>query len=78
MPQLKADLPARLAIKLAVGLMAMATVDRGGMASEVFVTLAGASCTLFMEALKPTFMYQSASREHNLLQKRCIGLISGQ
>lgn len=64
MPQLKADLPARLAIKLAVGLIAMATVDRGGMACEVFVTFAGVSCTQFMEALKPTFMYQSASREH--------------
>lgn len=71
-PQLKADLPARLAIKLAVGLIAKATVDRGRMTCEVFVTFAGVSCVQFMKALKPTFMSQSASREHNLLQERGI------
>jgi hypothetical protein len=56
MPELKADLLARLLITVAVNAIAVAAIDRCGVASELFVTLAGVGCAQFMKTLQPVFM----------------------
>ncbi len=78
MPELKADLLARLLIKVAVNAIAVATIDRCGVASELFVTLAGVGRAQLMKALQPVFMQRFAGREHGLLQERGVAFVSGQ
>jgi hypothetical protein len=76
MPEFKADLLARLLIKVAVNTVAVTTIDRSGVARELFVTLAGVGCTQFMKTLQPVFMQRFAGEEHGLLQERGVAFVS--
>lgn len=78
MPELKADLLARLLIKVAVNAIAVATIDRCGVASELFVTLAGVGRSQFMKTLQSLFMQYFAGGEHGLLQEHGVAFVSGQ
>jgi hypothetical protein len=60
MPEFKADLLPRLSIQFTVNAIAVATIDRGGVARELFVTLAGVGRSQFMETLQPLFMQRLA------------------
>jgi len=62
MPEFKADLLARLLIKVAVNAVAVVTIDRSGVASELLVTLAGVGRSQFMKALQAVFMQRFAGR----------------
>ncbi|MNY81648.1 hypothetical protein D3C86_2233130 [compost metagenome] len=50
----------RLSIKVAVHAIAVTTVDGGGVARELFVTLAGVGRSQFMKTFKPLFMQRFA------------------
>ena len=78
MPDLKADLLPRLLIQIAVNAIALSTIDRCGVASELFVTFAGVGRSQFMETLQPLCMQRLAGGEHSLLQERDIAFVSGQ
>ena len=78
MPEFKADLLSRLLIKVAVNAIAVTTIDRCGVASELFVTLAGVSCSQFMETLQPVCMQRFTGGEYSPMQKRGVGFVSGQ
>lgn len=78
MPKLKADLLARQLIKVAVNAIAVATIDRGGMARDLLVTLASVGRSQFMKTLQSVFMQRFAGREHGLLQEYGVALVSGQ
>ena len=78
MPEFKADLLARLLINVAVNAIAVATIDWCGVASELFVTLAGVGCAQFMKALQSVFMQRFSGGEYGLLQERCVAFVSGQ
>lgn len=67
MPEFKADLLPRLLIKVAVNAIAVATIDRCDVASELFVTLAGVGRSQFMETLQPVFMQRFGGGEHGPL-----------
>ncbi|MNT86719.1 hypothetical protein D3C72_2270400 [compost metagenome] len=69
---------ARLLIKVAVNAIAVATIDRCGVARELLVTLAGVGRAQFMKALQPVFMQRFAGGEHGLLQERGVAFVSGQ
>ena len=56
MPELKADLLPRLLIKVAVNVVAVATIDRCSVARELLVTFAGVGRAQFMKTLQPVFM----------------------
>jgi hypothetical protein len=56
MPEFKTDLFPRLLIKVTVKAIAVATIDRCGVARELLVTLAGVGRAQFMKALQPVFM----------------------
>ena len=73
-----ADLLTRLLIKVAVNAIAVATVDRCGVARELLVTLAGVGRAQFMKTLQLLFMQRFAGGEHGLLQERCVSFVSGQ
>ncbi|PTR18528.1 hypothetical protein C8K63_12216 [Pseudomonas sp. GV085] len=66
MPELKADLLPRLLIKVAVNEIAVATINRCGVARELLVTLAGVGCSQFMKTLQLLFMQRFAGGEHGL------------
>jgi hypothetical protein len=53
MPELKADLLPRLLIQVTVNAIAVAAIDRCGVARELFVTLAGVGRAQFVKAFKP-------------------------
>jgi len=78
MPELKADLLARLLIKVAVNAIAVAIIDRCSVARELFVTLAGVGRSQFMKTLQPVFMQRFAGGEYGLLQERGVAFVSGQ
>ena len=78
MPELHADLLARLLIKVAVNAVAVATIDRCGVARELFVTFAGVGRSQFMETLQSLFMQYVAGGEHGLLQERGVAFVSVQ
>jgi hypothetical protein len=78
MPEFKADLLARLLIKVAVNAIAVATIDRGGVARELLITLAGVGRSQVMKTLQPLFMQRFAGGEHALLQERGVAFVSGQ
>ena len=67
MPELKADLLARLLIEAAVNSIAVTTVYWCDVARELLITLAGVSCSQFMETLQPVFMQRFAGGEYDLL-----------
>ncbi|ANJ58382.1 hypothetical protein PMA3_25700 [Pseudomonas silesiensis] len=52
--------------------IAVATIDWCGVASELFVTLAGVGRSQFMKALQPVFMQRFAGGKHGLLQERGV------
>ena len=60
MPELKADLLPRPLIKDVINAIAVAAIDRCGVARELLVTLAGVGCSQFMETLQPLFMQRLA------------------
>ena len=68
MPELKADLLPRLSIKVTVNAIAVAAIDGGGVARELFVTLAGVGRAQFMKAFNPLFMQRFAGGSHGLVQ----------
>ncbi len=78
MPELKADLLPRLSIKVAVNAIAVAAIDGGGVARELFVTLAGVGRAQFMKALQSQFMQRFAGGSHGLLQEEGVAFVSGQ
>ena len=78
MPEFKADLLARLLINVAVNAIAVATIDWCGVASELFVTLAGIGRSQFMKALQPLFMQHFAGGEYGLLQEYGVAFVAGQ
>ena len=78
MPEFKADLFPRLLIKVTVKAIAVATIDRCRVASELFVTLAGVGRSQFMKAFQPLFMQRFAGGEHGLLQECGVAFVSGQ
>jgi hypothetical protein len=78
MPEFNADLLPRLSIKVAVKAIAVTTIDRCGVASELFVSLAGVGCSQFMKALQPVFMQRFAGGEYGLLQEYGVAFVSGQ
>ena len=77
MPELKADLLARLLIKVAVNAIAMATIEWCRVPSELFVALAGVGRSQFMKTLQPVFMQRFSGGEHGLLQERGVAFVSG-
>lgn len=78
MPELHADLLARLLIKVAVNAIAVANIDRCGVAAELLVTLAGVGCPQFMKTLQLLLMQRFSGREHGLLQERGVAFVSGK
>ncbi|MND90143.1 hypothetical protein D3C80_822190 [compost metagenome] len=65
-------------IKVAVNAIAVATIDRCGVARELFVTLAGVGRSQFMETLQPVFMQRFTGGEYSPMQKRGVAFVSGQ
>ena len=78
MPEFKADLLPRLLIKVAVNVVAVATIDRCSVARELLVTFAGVGRSQFMETLQPVFMQRFAGGEYGLLQEHGVAFVSGQ
>ena len=78
MPKLAADLLTRLQVKVAGEAIAVTTIDRCGMASELLVTLTGVGRSKFMKTLQPQVMEHLAGGKHSLLQERSIALVLGQ
>ena len=78
MPELKADLLARLSIQFTINAIAVATIEWCRVASELFVALAGVGRAQFMKALQPVFMQYFAGGEYGLLQELCVAFVSGQ
>lgn len=78
MPEFNADLLPHLLIQIAVSAIAVATIDRCGVARELFVTLAGVGRAQFMKALQAVFMQRFAGGEHGLLQERGVAFVSGE
>ena len=78
MPELMTDLLASLLIKVAVNAIAVTTIDRCGVASELLVTFAGVGRSQFMETLQPVFMQRVAGGEYGLLQERGVAFVAGQ
>ncbi|MNH27520.1 hypothetical protein D3C79_876360 [compost metagenome] len=78
MPKLKADLLARQLIKAAVNAIAVAAIDRCGVARELLVPFAGVGCAQFMKTLQPVCMQRFAGGEHCLVQKYGVAFVSGQ
>ena len=66
MPELKADLLARLLIKGAINVITATTIDRRGVPRELLVTLAGVGRSQFMKTLQLLFMQRFAGGEHGL------------
>lgn len=78
MPEFKANLLARLLIKVAVNAIAVTTIDRSRVASELLVTFAGVGRAQFMKTLQPLFIQRFAGGEHGLLQERGVTFVSDQ
>ncbi|KPU60973.1 hypothetical protein AN403_5113 [Pseudomonas fluorescens] len=78
MPEFKADLLARLLIKVAVNAIAVTTIDRSRVASELLVTFAGVGRSQFMKTLQPVFMQRFTGGKYGLLQERGVAFVSGQ
>ena len=77
MPELKADLLARLLIKVAVNAIALSSIDRCSVPGELLVTLAGVGRSQFMETFQPVFMQSFTGREDGLLQEHGVAFVSG-
>ncbi|OCR26176.1 hypothetical protein AFK24_06495 [Pseudomonas syringae] len=56
MPQLIADLYSGFPIETSVELIAMATVDGGGMVGDLLIAFASIGCTQFVEAFEVVLM----------------------
>ncbi|MNJ69282.1 hypothetical protein D3C77_656140 [compost metagenome] len=69
---------ARLLIKVTVNAIAVAAIDRCGVARELLVTFAGVGRSQFMKTLQPVFMQRFARGEHGLLQECGVAFVAGQ
>lgn len=78
MPEFKADLLARLLIKVVVNAIAVTVIDRCRVSSDLLVTLAGVGRSQFMKTLHSVFMQRFAGGEHGLLQECGVAFVVGQ